>query len=319
MRGWLPWLLLSACAGSSPGPFFGDERYLRFGVDPDAEAKQVVAHFERAGRRKQVQLRGRHFTALGFVDARGEPAAVRVLTARGIALALDSREGDALQPAQAFNLLAPPQEGHDADADGFEEVFVLRRQGGRGCIEAFRIRDVGFVDPVSIEPGALQGCAQELADVDADGVLELLVMLRYPIEGLSEVPQVHIPLFAADHRFSPNPEHPAFADFVAVQRAARQGSLSTAARSGQGERALRIAVELAALEAFSQAPSPDPLAALEQALAQAALAPELEPLADTVRDVLPGLLPGNHGQEQETKVGPGRAAGVPQSASPQEL
>lgn len=140
----------SACASRQPSPFFGDERYLVLGVDPDAEADRVTADLEKSGYRVTRKLRGQNFSALGADDDAG-PASVRVITLRGIALALDAVLGDALQPGVRYALLPPPSsETHDADGDGFEEVFVdVRAEKEPACIRVYRVRDSGFVDLVT--------------------------------------------------------------------------------------------------------------------------------------------------------------------------
>lgn len=147
-----PALSLVACAAEPPrGPFFGDERYLVVGVRPDREADELQAALENTGRVVRVRFSGQHFTALGFGDAHREALGVRVITPRGIALALDADEGDPLHPARRYRLVqAPLVEGHDADGDGFEEVFVERITGPEPerCLVAYRVRDSGFVDPV---------------------------------------------------------------------------------------------------------------------------------------------------------------------------
>ena len=75
---------------------------------------------------------------------------VRIITARGIALALDPVVATPLQPGIRYALLPPPlKESHDPDGDGFEEVFVHRlTDGAAPCILVYRVRDSGFADPV---------------------------------------------------------------------------------------------------------------------------------------------------------------------------
>jgi len=142
--------LLGACASQPPSPFYGDERFLVVGVDPDAEANAVVRQLEASGYKLERKLHGQHFSALGAVSAGGVPVKVRVVTARGIALALDAVAATPLQPGVRYALLPPPSsETHDADGDGFEEVFVqLLRDSEAPCIQVYRVRDSGFVDKV---------------------------------------------------------------------------------------------------------------------------------------------------------------------------
>jgi hypothetical protein len=144
--------LCCGCASQPPSPFFQDERFLVLGVDPDAETDALARQLEANGFRIVERLRGRHFGALGAAGPDGIPAKVRVVTARGIALALDPGARGPAQPSHRYALLPPPSpETHDADGDGFEDVFVhvLPDTGEVPCIRVYRVLDSGFVDPVA--------------------------------------------------------------------------------------------------------------------------------------------------------------------------
>jgi hypothetical protein len=122
------------------------------GVDPDAETDAVARQLEASGFAILERLRGRYFGALGAAGPDGRPAKVRVVTGRGIALALDPDERGMTQPTRRYALLPPPSdETHDADGDGVEEVFVhvLPEAGEPPCIQAYRVLDSGFVDAVA--------------------------------------------------------------------------------------------------------------------------------------------------------------------------
>jgi hypothetical protein len=152
------------CAAQPRSPFFGDERFLVLGVDPDAEADALARQLEDNGYRVEQRLRGQHFSALGAADAERVATKVRVMTARGIALALDAAATDPLRPGLRYALLPPPSpDTHDADADGFEEVFVriTAPASGEPCIQVYRVRDSGFVDPVG--PVALSTAGEHAA------------------------------------------------------------------------------------------------------------------------------------------------------------
>jgi hypothetical protein len=132
------------------------------GVDRDAETDAVVREHEAAGRKLTLHLRGQHFSALGFASQDGL-GAVRVLTGRGIALALDSEAGTALTPGASYSLLAAPFTGtHDADGDGFEEVFVQRLSDrDEPCVLVYRVRDSGFVDLVATGGYAVRSATEQ--------------------------------------------------------------------------------------------------------------------------------------------------------------
>ena len=74
---------------------FIDEQFLVLGVDPDAEARALTRQLEKNGFFVVRRVRGQNFSALGFSDAQDVPQKVRVITRRGIALALDRAGVDA--------------------------------------------------------------------------------------------------------------------------------------------------------------------------------------------------------------------------------
>jgi hypothetical protein len=145
------------CAGSAErGPYFGDERFLTLGVDPESEAKVVVKDLAASGHSLSVRTRGRSFVALGF-EAQGAPAHVRIVTGRGIALALDAWQSHALDVGVRYTLLVPPEErAPDVDGDGNEEVFVAVApyDGGEACLAAYRVHAAGNVTRVASNLGA---------------------------------------------------------------------------------------------------------------------------------------------------------------------
>jgi hypothetical protein len=143
-------VLLLGCASRAPGPYFGDERFLVIGVDPNAEVDELARKLEDSGFTIALTLRGQHFAALGATEPDGWPAKVRIVTARGIALALDPVVATPVQPGIRYALMpAPLADTHDPDGDGFEEVFVQRFvDRAAPCILVFRVRDSGFADRV---------------------------------------------------------------------------------------------------------------------------------------------------------------------------
>ena len=103
--------LLAACASQPRSPYYGDERFLVLGVRPDAEAGA------RRGARAQ-RLRGDLEVERPALHGarriqRGRRAGkVRIVTARGIALALDPVVATPLTPGIRYALMPPPVEGH---------------------------------------------------------------------------------------------------------------------------------------------------------------------------------------------------------------
>lgn len=249
-------LLLTAggCAGTPKSPFFGDERYLRFGLDMGTEADDLVKQHADRGKTLLLRLSGHHFTALGFAShtATTQSGDVRIVTARGIAVALDADEGSAVTTRQAFALLpAPLAATHDADGDGFEEVFVSHSSGAEACVLVYRVRDVGFVDAVPVRTPlfGVPTCPSGVDDLEGDGRAELYVDL--PLRGfLGDPPSVRVPLFASDHRFAVDADRPALQRFLTQERARRMRELGEARTQLDVMWAMRLGVELAALIAL---------------------------------------------------------------------
>ncbi len=135
--------------------------------------RQMAGH----GRALLLRLRGVHFTALGFADATGAPSEVRVVTAHGIALALDATAGHALRPGRSWRLLSSPLPlAGQAAATSDEYVFVEERVKAREpCVRVFRVRPGGEVEPEGrvADPTGRAACAVEDADaVEAGDVPE---------------------------------------------------------------------------------------------------------------------------------------------------
>jgi hypothetical protein len=258
-----------ACASQPQSPFFGDEKYLRFGVDPHAEADTLVAKHRDKDQYLALRLQGQNFTALGFMDRSGRATGVRVVTALGIELALDAEPLTALTGGVRYALLAPPiKDTHDADGDGFEELFIERRRPEANCLLVYRVRDVGYVDPVAIDASlfGLDSCAIAMSDIDGDGRIELLVPVVLPgFQG--ESPQLTVPLWAAAHRFSLHGNPRALEHYVAAERAQREPALEHARRRLDFAASYRRAVELAALSYLLGDAPKDQVAAFDRALA----------------------------------------------------
>lgn len=155
----LPALLIALALGCGPpphGPFFGDEKLLVVGVDPEAEANAVVHQLEQRGYYEVRRLRGSKFTALGFAPVKEDSDAgrVRVVTLRGISLALDSSEPTLLTKGRMLRLLDfPYSNSRDVDRDGDPEFFVREQPlpTGQPCLRVYRVRESGVVEELSGE------------------------------------------------------------------------------------------------------------------------------------------------------------------------
>lgn len=161
-------LCLSACASSPPpSPYFGDERWLVVGVAPSREADALIAQMKAHGRTLALRLHGVHHTALAFADSGGAIVAVRVVTAHGIALALDAEAAHALRPGRAWRLLRSPLSASGGGPNADEYVFVQERVGGNpACVRIYRVRPDGEVrpEPRAVDPEGRVACAEDAAD-----------------------------------------------------------------------------------------------------------------------------------------------------------
>lgn len=322
-------MLLLACA-TRASPFLDDDRFLRFGTDPDAEARATIAHFEARGHHLYRRERGRHFVALAFADRAGRPTAVRVLTAVGVALSFDSGVPDgaldgALDDGRfEYGLMRSPRAPDaDADGDGFEELFIRRTQlvsragGGpspradaappQACIAAFRVRDVGFVDPVMADFGPLGegACIAALRDVDGDGRTELLARFELPAPPAGRAPVLLCPLWPSQHRFDWRGEPAAMAGYYGGRIERRLARLARADVATDPPTALQLAAELGLAKYMLHGPEAA-LSAVDAALSGQPLGAAQAAWLRRVRARLSQRRPGD-----EVTAGEGAAPGAP--------
>ena len=144
-----------SCGPPARGPFFGDEKLIVLGVSPDQEADLLARQLNERGLHEARRVRGKYFTALGF-GPDGNPlnqTDVRVITGRGIALALQARAPTALDGGERYALLRSPHlDTLDAD-DGQNELYVARTElpAGTRCLLVYRVHDTGAVEPVATD------------------------------------------------------------------------------------------------------------------------------------------------------------------------
>jgi hypothetical protein len=264
--------LAFGCKSAPRSPYFGDEKYLRFGVEPDAEAKAVIDAHQQRGDKLDRRVNGHDFTAVGFLDSHARPSDVRVITRRGIELSLEP-DTDLLKPerVRGYALLPAPIEGtQDADGDGFEELFVREEHASVLCVLVFRVRDVGFVDPVKVEGAHLFGqatCPSEVEDVDHDGHAELIMEVTLQGFETREPARVRVPLWAHEHQFVLDANAPGAAAFHDDETKPRLFDLAEARRTLDLDWTLRLAIELAALSSAAGESTTAQLKAFDGALA----------------------------------------------------
>lgn len=143
-------LCVGGCAAPAQLPVFDDQQYFTLGVDPKAETKALIHDLKREGFEAEPLLHGERFYALGIRHADLTSIGVRIVTVRGIALALDRIKPTIFQEEVRYRLLLPPWPNtHDVDGDGNEEVFVEVQRGSdrrNSCVSVYRISAAGTAD-----------------------------------------------------------------------------------------------------------------------------------------------------------------------------
>ncbi|MEC7524811.1 MAG: VCBS repeat-containing protein [Myxococcota bacterium] len=221
------------------------EDWVRVGVDPRAEAEAIERALTDAGWSLATRREAPDFVALAFT--RDEQRAIRLVTRRGVVLALDSHELDGLRIRHGLvSLPEPPRE--DLDGDGRPDLLIAREEADAPrCLAVVRVDEEGRAASLPIAGDALAtgACASELVDVDGDGELEAVVALRWPelaMEG--EVPAVEAPLVLSSEGWRPDGLPATHRD---AELAPRLAALERARAELDVPQAARLGVELAAL------------------------------------------------------------------------
>lgn len=196
----------------------------------------------------------------------GARSLVRIVTERGVALAIDA-------PEQHGRTRVGLLDGFPAnlDRDAHEEVLVFADDPAldRRCVAIVRIVE-GVAREVRLELDALHGdaCIEDMADVDGDGSAEALVVVRFTELSLGSAPRVVVPFGGPEWSRIDVPE------VRARERAARTRAWET------WDEAYRAAVELAALA------EGDPSEAFDVAVADWEMTPAREAQCTQAREVI---------------------------------
>lgn len=264
-------VLLTACGGGEPAR---DPRwqFLAVGVRPAAEADRVQQTLEGGGWSLVSRVEGRTFVAQTFANDETGESSARVVTRRGIVLALDVPPSESAQP---IRLLEPPGGDEDIDGDGNEEIVLARHDPAhdRTCLGVVRvIAEGGFLRPVPEDLSDLGDvvCLEDLEDLDDDGVLEGIAVVRLPELAREQVPAVRVPVALRDGRWVPTR---APAGFWERQRARLEEAAAEARSARDVERAYVVAVERAALERAAGASVREQVVAFDRVLSGLVLTP----------------------------------------------
>jgi hypothetical protein len=264
----LPALLIglvpAACGSADPPPHVAhDIAAIRAGVDPRDEARAVAEGLERAGFAIEARLEHDEVVALGAKHDNGRTA-IRIVTARGIAAALDAED-----PERGLALLVYDERSDpDLDGDGRPEIAVatLDPELGRACIALARVGPDGTVLAVPIELGRLgeEACVESVEDVGGDARPELIAVAHDVALSRGVIPSVRVPLAVRGRGYAPAP--PAtFGAFWEAERNAREERLAGARAARDLEGVYHLAVELAGLERERGAPVSAQLRAFDAA------------------------------------------------------
>ncbi len=239
---------IALCAGCGAGSQpMRIEDWVRVGVDPEQEARAVVATLVEGGYEVVERIDGEGFVAIGLARFADGRSAVRVVTRVGVAVSLDSHESDGFHVRHGdVSLVDVGRSDHDVDGDGRPEI-VVARAGRTRCVAVLRIDDDGRarVVPIAAEALVPGSCASRLEDVDGDGRLEALIELAWPALALGDaVPSIRAALFSEGGEWRASAISAAF---VEREEAERRAHLEHARQRLDVPNAQRLAVELAAI------------------------------------------------------------------------
>lgn len=134
--------------------------YLRIGVDSRAEGLAVMRDLQSDGYRIDRRIDESRYFAFGAT--RGPDSTVRIITARGPALSLQTP--DVRAPHRGRVALAPDPRP-DFDRDGQRDIVVAIRELDRTCLAWVQVDEKGFVSAV-FRPQAEWGAAPCVIHID---------------------------------------------------------------------------------------------------------------------------------------------------------
>jgi hypothetical protein len=269
--------LIAACGSDPPPP--DSLRFLRVGVDLEEESAAVLAGLERAGWTLDERIASARFVALSAT--RGEGGAVRVITERGLQLALPDVGTE--EEAARWELDTETT-GHDLDGDGIDDVVARVRDADRICATLYAVSADGLVRAVPIAAGERfsDACVEDLVALDGEPPIEAIASSRFFELAHGPVPRLRMPLVLEDGTFVPARAEIRGA-FVALERARLGPRVERATSTGDVADAFRLAVELALLAWFDGLGRPAQQQAMDEVLAPLTLNASYEAARERVR------------------------------------
>lgn len=158
---------LSGCKG--PGFIQDPLDYLGVGVDPNEEAEKVALQLGRAGYIVDRRIESPVAIALEARRLRDGATAVRIITARGIAVAIDAP--DRRYRARRSVSLGERPAFERRQSDGLYTLPIFVQNEAQRCIATILFDSEGFARELTREedPHPNEGCYPEVAPPEQDG------------------------------------------------------------------------------------------------------------------------------------------------------
>jgi len=240
---------LAACGAPVRGlPDYSE--YLLAGVEPREEAERVAAHLARAGFEEAARAEVGGVIALAMVRPADRLHAVRIITPRGVTVAIEAAPeptGPDTAAAMRGTLVLDPRSGSDLDGDGRSDLLVVRSEPARSCWLVLAVTNAREVEPLGVDTSDLDRdlCLEDLRDVNDDGTVEAIVGVRATSLARTRVPRAELPLErdeAGTYRRVP----PAVS-FLSRETARLDAALAAARAEGDAEACYTLAIERALL------------------------------------------------------------------------
>ncbi len=170
----LRWLLVVCVGivGCSTQPAPDPLQYLRVGVDPHVQGERAVSAMEASGFTVEVKLVGDRYYA--FDAWRAGESEVRVITARGTALAVQAPD---LRALRRQRVALQPRAQLDFDGDGELDILVALIEEQRRCLAWVQVDSQGFVSEVFLSQAdwGESPCVRDIRDGGRIILLEVAV------------------------------------------------------------------------------------------------------------------------------------------------